>query len=909
MSLTGSRIGPYEVGALLGAGGMGEVYRARDSKLGREVALKVLPTEFSSDPDRLARLHREAHVLASLNHPNIAAIYGFEDAGDVHALVLELVEGETLADRIGRGRLDRDEALPIARQITDALEAAHEHGIIHRDLKPANIKVRDDGTVKVLDFGLAKLAETGVASGFSRKDLSMSPTLSLHATHAGMILGTAAYMSPEQARGKVVDKRSDIWAFGCVLFEMLTGARAFEGEEVSDILAAVLRAEPDFAKLPVATPPSIRRLLQRCFEKDRRERLPDIGTARLEIKDALATPAETIVSAAARPRDRVIASPRVAWSAAAVACAIAIGAAVLTTLNLRTEPPVPPIARFQILPPNDGSFVVGGTGPLMAMSPDGPQLAFVAASGDGTSRQLWLRRMDATEGSPVPGTEGADTPFWSPDSRSVAFFAGTQLKRIDVSGGPPQIVCDLPAGGGVAGASSGAWNREGTILFFYSVGTGVLYRVSANGGAPTPATTLDESRGETAHIWPRFLPDGRRFLYWANSAKPQNRGIALGSMDSTETRFILASESAADFASPNYLLFRRGSALFAQTVNLEDLQLEGDAFRVADPVGALTTLGRPGFSVSDTGVLAFWPFASPNEGDTELAIYDRTGKPTASLGVSLYRGIDLSPDGTRLAVHLDDDSGGDVWVLDLQRGTRPRLTFDASQHNSSPIWSPDGSRIAFASLRSGMWGLYEKPSSGTGREDLLFESRTVKAPSSYAPDGRSLLFEIVDPTTRADLWWLPLNGDRKPLPYLQSRFTERRGQISQDGRWVAYVSDESGRGEVYVQGVSNAAAKWQVSTDGAGPARWRQDGKELFYTSGNRMLSVDVEPAGDGLRFGTPRVLFQYPFRNPRTDATPYHLYAVSADGQRFFMQAPVASESASVPLTIVLNWTSALKQ
>ena len=585
------------------------------------------------------------------------------------------------------------------------------------------------------------------------------------------------------------------------------------------------------------------------------------------------------------PRYGLLTSPRRGWRGAAARGAPAARAAVW---GGRAAPPNPPVTRFQVLPPKNGSFLVNGAGPRIALSPDGTQLAFIPRTSDGKPTLLWVRRMDGTEASPLTGTDGAQNPFWSPDSRSVAFLSNTQLKRIDLSGGPPQIVYTDPTGGTAAVTASGAWNKDGTILFNarQTVGAGyVLYRVAANGGTPTPATTLDDSRAETGHYWPRFLPDGRHFIYLAQSAKPENQAIVLGSLDSKETHQVLTSEFAADFAPPNYLLFRRGSALFAQTLNLKTFQLEGEAVRIADPVGAVSTTGRPGFSVSDTGVLAVWPSVGTSSDSLELTIHDRAGKTLLSLGSSEYRGIDVSPDGRRVATHLHDVGGGDIWVLDLERGTRERFTFDASQDNSSPVWARDGSRIAFSSRRAGAWGLYQKPSSGTGSEELLFQSNTPKAPLSYSPDGQSLLFENVDPKTRNDLWVLPLAAERKPVPYLQSPFAESGGQISPDGRWVAYASTESGRSEVYVQGLSNGAGKWQVSTEsGLGP-RWSHDGKELFFLFNNpgRVFAVSVEPAADGLRFGVPKALFEFGFRGPG-HATPFFLHAVSGDGERFFL-------------------------
>ena len=907
MSLTDSRIGPYEIGALIGAGGMGEVYRARDTRLGRDVALKVLPDAFAGDEDRLGRFRREAHLLASLNHPNIAAIYGLEESGGVHALALELVEGPTLADRVAGGPLPFDEALPIARQIVDALEAAHEQGIIHRDLKPANIKVREDGTVKVLDFGLAKALEGQPAAAGA--GISMSPTMSVHATYAGVILGTAAYMSPEQARGKPVDKRTDVWAFGCVLYEMLTGARAFEGDEITDILAAIVRAEPAFSKLPPDTPSAIRRLLTRCLEKDRRERLPDIGTARLEIKEALGG-ARAALMAPARASSR-FAPRRMAWFAAAIVAAVAAGAVAVGIVMARRPPPPAAIVRFQVAPPAGGSFIVGANGPAMAVSPDGTQLAFVASTQDGKPDLLYVRRIDATEAVSLPGTENALNPFWSPDGRTIAFFAGTQLKKIDLSGGPPQVICATPSGLPAAGVSAGAWSREGVILF-NATGGQVLHRVNASGGVPTLATALNASREELGHYWPRFLPDGRRFLYWVNSASEEHRGVYVGVLGAHDARQLVATEYAGDFASPNQLLFRRGGTLFSQTVAPGSFELEGEPVRIADPVGSLTNLGRPGFSVSETGVLAFWPISGLSSGTSELTVYDRTGKVLTSLGGALYRGIRLSPDGRRLATHVEEGVGGDIWVMDLERGSRQRLTFNPEQHNGAPIWSPDGRQIAFSSIRNGKWGVYRKAANGTGPDELLVESSGApKAPESYAPDGRTLIFSSVDPKTLGDLWMLRLGNGATAAPYMQSPFRESKAAISPDGRWLAYESNESGRAEIYVQSLSSNPSKWQVSTAGGLEPIWRKDGREVFFISSipGRMFAADVEPSADGLRFGIPRELFQFAERNPG-HVTPFFRYAVSPDGQRVFVaHVPAAAEAVDAPLTVVLNWTSLLQR
>ena len=907
MSLTvGDRLGSFEILGSLGAGGMGEVYRARDRRLQREVAIKIMPEAFAADAERLARFEREAQVLASLNHPNIAAIYGIEDgppafdgaqakevAHRVRALVLELVEGPTLADRIAQGPLPLDEALPIARQIAEALEAAHEQGIVHRDLKPANIKLRPDGAVKVLDFGLAKALEPEVAAAGA---MSLSPTItSPAATRIGVILGTAAYMSPEQARGKPVDKRSDVWAFGCVLYEMLTGTRAFDGDEVSDVLAAVLRAEPEVSKLPADTPPPVRRLVTRCLRKDRRDRLPDIGSARLEIADAADEPART--EAAIAPQARGGWKP---WALVAATVALAVGGLVAIFLMGGEQQPQP-IVRFQVFPPDGSSLVVGANGPAMALSPDGTQLAFVASS-RGKPELLYVRRLDSTEPVPLPGTEGAVNPFWSPDSRSIGFFSGAQLKRVDITGGAPQIITVNPSGGPAGGVSTGTWGADGTILF-QATGLQVLYRVNGNGGAAMAVTALDASRADIGHHWPRFLPDGRHFLYWANTGASEHRGIYVGDLDSSERRFVQASDFAADFAAPDRLLFRRGSTLFARSFDVRTLTATGEPVRIADPVGALTNLGRPGFSVSNAGVLAFWPVATSESASHELVIYDAAGRAAGSLGTALFRGIDVAPDNTRVAAHIESGTGGDIWLFDIERRSRQRFTFDSAQHSTAPVWSPDGRDIVFASLRRGLWGLYRKRANGTEREELLFESATPKAPSSYSPDGRAVLFTNIDANTGADIWRLPLDGDRTPVPLVQSRFLEQKGVVSPDGLWISYESNESGSTEAYVQGLAPQAGKWQVSTEGGFEPTWREDGRELHYGRQGEVFAVGVTRSAGALRFGNPRKLFEFRLGNPG-HLSPYKRYAATADGQRFFVvQVPDVTDGSRVPLTVVLNW------
>jgi len=876
MSLApGTRLGVYEVLAAIGHGGMGDVYRARDTELGRQVAIKVLPDTFAHDPDRLTRFEREARVLASLNHPNIAHVYGFERVAGASALVMELVEGPTLADRIAQGSIPLDETLAIAGQIAEALETAHEQGIIHRDLKPANIKVREDGTVKVLDFGLAKALEPAEAD----LDVSHSPTITSPAmTRMGVILGTAAYMAPEQAKGRPVDQRGDIWAFGCVLYEMLTGTRAFAGEDVSDTLAFILTREPDWNLLPADTPAAIRRLLRRCLQKNARERLHDISDARLEMHDAQAEAASTGV---AHPVPAVTwrRRERLAWAAAAVSAVIAVAA---LRVAWRPNPrPTPPEMRVEISTPATSSpyhFV---------LSPDGSRLAFVA-SGDGLPR-LWVRALEAVAAQPLAGTENAEFPFWSPDSRSIGFFADGKLKRVDVAGGPPPQVLAEASGAG------GAWNPDGTILFAAAF-RGPLWRVSDRGGEPRVVTRIGE--GQDGHRSPFFLPDSRRFLFFATGGA-EAQGIYLGSLDGGEPRRLMTNESAGAWAPPGWILFVRQGALLAAPFDAEKGELSGEPVTVADAVGRVENRG--GFSVSAGGLVAYRAGGSERR---QLMWFARDGQRVGTAGGpdgNILRWPELSPDGRRVAVVRTLESYEDVWLLDLVRGGMTRFTFDAARDGGA-VWSPDGTRVAFPSNRKSALDLYVKPSSGTGREELLWESpNNPKIPLSWSPDGRFLLFYDVDPKTDFDLWTLPLTGDEKPSPWLDTPFTETLGQFSPDGRWIAYQSNESGQFEIYVQSFPVASGKWQISTQGGTQPRWRADGKELFFIAPDLKLMAAGVIASTATFDATPPVaLFQTRIvGGPNQFAK--HQYAVSRDG-RFLIIEPL-EEPTATPITLILNW------
>ena len=853
MSLAaGTRLGPYEILSAIGAGGMGEVYRARDTKLGRHVALKVVPDTFASDPDRLARFTREAQVLAALNHPHIAAIYGFEDSGDTHALVLELVEGETLADRIARGAIPLDEALPIARQIADALEAAHEQGIIHRDLKPANVKVTNDGIVKVLDFGLAKLSDpNGPNVPNGANVLTMSPTITSPAlmTGAGIILGTAAYMAPEQARGKEADKRADIWAFGCVLYEMLTARRAFGAEEVSDTLAMVLMKEPDWSRLSATTPPAIRTLLRRCLEKDRKRRLPDIGAARLEIDEALTAPIQVPVPGLAVERR----GQRLAWGVAALAVVAALGIGVIHFVEPRPKPAGS--MRFSILPPPDRTFLNDATS-APTLSPDGEELVFQVLTSAGDRPRLAVHAFDVDDTRDLQGTDGAIYPFWSPDSRFIGFFADGKLKRIDTRGGAPEVICDLP--GQVA--YGGAWSDDGTIMF--SVNAFPLLRVPARGGTPSPVTKLDATKKELGHTRPWFLPDGRHFLYYTAtvSEDPMGGGIYVGSLDDpTEKTAVGPAESKAVYAD-GYVLFVRQGVLLAQPFDAARRRTTGDPVVVAQNLLTNRATGAATFAVSSTGVLAYRNGTAAAL--TQLALVDRDGKHLGTVGERTDESaLELSPDGGRVAVSVFDPlrRSRDIWMHDLNRGIRTRFTFDAGDEWSA-VWSSDGGSLTFSAGRPSPLDVFRQAANGSAGEERLLGGGGNKYVSSWSSDGRFILYGTgnAGSQTGNDIWVLPTFGDRRPRPVVQTPFNERQGRFSPDGLWVAYNSNESGRDEVYVVPFPGPGGKWQVSTSGGSFPRWRRDGKEIFFLNGgNTVMAAAVNGSGKAFEVGAVRRLFQ----------------------------------------------------
>jgi serine/threonine protein kinase len=862
----GTQLGSHEITGLLGKGGMGEVYRARDLKLKREVAIKILPEEFSRDTDRVGRFQREAEVLASLNHPNIAGIHELAEANGSRFLVLELVEGETLADRIARGPIPVEETLTIAKQICEALEAAHEKGIIHRDLKPANVKITTGGTVKVLDFGLAKALQGSPQN----TALSNSPTM-LSGTMGGMIIGTAAYMSPEQAKGRSVDRRTDIFAFGCVLFEMLSGEPAFPGEDVTEILGRVVTAEPDWNKLPPSLPSTIERLIRRALKKDGRQRLADIHDAKLDIEDAI----NALISPAGA--NSTIGNKRGSWAWAIAAIALVAVSIPAIRHLLENPPPEPAELRVEI---NTQSTPA----PLeFALSPNGRYLVYVASGGG--PQELWLRALDKTVATPLQGSEGADYPFWSPDSRSIAFYAAGKLKRLDIAGGLPEVLANSSASFG------GAWNADGVILF--NAAPGALSRISASGGTPMPATTLGPQ--QVSHRFPSFLPDGRHFLFYS-SGRPGITGVYLASLDG-EAKFLTIADSTGLYLAPDMIAFGRGTTLSARHLDLKKGELTGEPVRVADFSGS-GILGLTGVSVSSDGKIAF---RGGGEGLRRLKWYDRSGKFLAVAGEPGTPSYpELSPDETQIAMARTVQNNTDVWLMDLVRGIMTRFTVDPAA-DTVPIWSPDGKQIAFTSARLGPFNIYVKRTSNSAQEDILMESPNAKSMQDWSKDNRFYLYLDNDPKTGRDLWARPVAGsDQKPFAVANSVFVEQNGQFSPNGHWVAYETNESDAFQIVVQSFPERSFKRQVSQFGGNQPRWRADGKELYFVAlDGKMMAAPITDQGSTLSVGNAVPLFQ---------ATPAagigfnrQEYVVTRDG-RFLINQPAETSSVS-PITLILNW------
>ncbi|MBI4902639.1 MAG: serine/threonine-protein kinase [Acidobacteria bacterium] len=891
-------IAHYRITSKLGEGGMGAVYRATDTKLARDVAIKVLPEAYANDPDRMARFVREAQLLASLNHPNIATIHGIED----RAIVMELVEGPTLADRIAQGALPLDEALAIARQIAEALEAAHEKGIIHRDLKPANVKVTPDGKVKVLDFGLAKLSDPTDAGEDPASALTVvrghSPTM------AGMIMGTAGYMAPEQARGMRVDKRADIWAFGVVLFEMLSGQEMFPGETVSDSLAAVLRADFDWAKLPATTPPAIRKLLRRSLERDRKKRLADIADARIEIEEALSSPEEAAsvsVPLAGPPPG----TGRLPW-AVAVAC---LGVALVVSLVAwwrASRPVVYPLMRLSVDTGPESSLSGGLGGPRAILSPDGTRLVYLISGADGKER-LATRSLDQKQPVVLAGTENAVSPFFSPDGQWVGFFADSKLKKVLVQGGGAVTLCDAPT------ARGGSWGDDGNIIAALGA-TSSLWRISSAGGLPQPAVELNTQKRDRSLRYPQVLPGSKAVLFVAGvtANNYEDATIEVHSFQTGQRKTLQSGGYFGRFVPSGHLLYMRQGVLFAAPLDLDRLELAGPAVPVLEDVTAYPGHGSAEFDFSQTGTSVYQAGKSVEQA-WPIVWLENAGKTTPILAKpGAYYDMRFAPDGKRLAMVVMSSGKPDVWVYEWERDTMTRLTFAAGA-NFRPVWSPDGKHIAFRANENN--GIYWIRSDGAGEPLRLTQSKNNESPASFSPDGKRLAFTEQAGATGVDIWTLPLEGSDsdnpkpgKPEPFLRTKFTEGFPAFSPDGRWMAYTSDESGIMEVYVRPFPGPGGKWQVSTGGGVMAVWSRNGRELFYrTLDHRIMMTPYSAKDASFAAGKSQLWAEARIRSGGTSTN----FDLAPDGKRFaaLMASDNAGATRPTHVTFLLNFFDELRR
>jgi serine/threonine protein kinase/Tol biopolymer transport system component len=901
MALTrGTTFGPFEILDALGSGGFGEVYKARDVRLGRIVAIKILP---AADAELRARFEREARAIAALQHPHICTLFDIGRERDADYLVLEYLEGETLAARLARQTekpIAIAEALRIAAEIADALDRAHRAGIVHRDLKPGNVMLTSDG-VKLLDFGLAKfrggaapsVGGVSIAATMATPVAQAGPPL----TGQGTILGTLHYMSPEQLECRDPDARCDLWALGCILYEIVVGRKPFDGASGATLIGAIVRDEPPLISSACGSVPrGLERLVARCLEKDPNRRWQTAADLRSELlwiasESAARAPAD----AALMPRR----ARRMPVSIRAIGIAIvALGIGVAAGISLRRPQEPPAVLRFNVFPESGTTFTPAPVSRTVqaALSPDGRYLTFVASNG--AAPTLWIRALDAVAAAAMPGTEGAAFPFWAPDSRAIGFFARGKLLRIDVNGSGLQTLAVAPS------ARGGSWNAEGTILYAPSSGAGLM-RVAAGGGAAQPATSLAAGNRQrfSAEYWPTFLPDGRHFLSFALAGSKDDRGVYIGSLGSLETKQLARTDTMAAYAS-GHLLFVRDGTLVAQPFDLGRLELTGTATPIAEHVGYYPNYGHAGFSVSPSGLLIYAPSATTAG---QLTWIDRSGTRGSTVGPpATYTTPQLSPDDSRVIAAVIDPltATNDLWLFELNRGTASRLTFDPAS-DFFPVWSPDGRTLAFSSDRSGIPDLYRKPSSGIGQEERVLSNPRMRFPTDWSHDGRTLVFQ--ESSERGyDLMLLPTSSSAQPVPFLQSPFNEGQGRLSPDGRWMAYISDESARVELYVQPVPPTGSKWQVSTGGGSQPAWRRDGLELFYISNGKMTAVSVNPAAREFDHGVPHALFD--IVTPDVSAPFYWYYTVTSDGQRFLANV-LNADSYAIPITVVVNWTALLKK
>jgi serine/threonine protein kinase len=886
----GYRFDHYEILAPLGKGGMGEVYRARDTRLNREVALKVLPAEFARDADRLLRFEQEARSTSALNHPNILTVYDFGTHEGNPYLVMELLEGQELRAHLDDGGVRVRKAIDYAQQIATGLAAAHEKGVVHRDLKPENLFVTEDGRVKILDFGLAKLRPPRDASA----DSVVATQKQL--TDPGTVMGTVAYMSPEQVRGQDVEQRSDIFSFGLILFEMLSGKQAFTGESQVEVMNGILKEDPpELRETNAKIPPAVDKIVRRCLEKNREQRFHSARDLGYALEAVASSTSDSNQTAVAQALDTTTLAKRGDWRERIWMIATGILAVALLALGLvwlRRAEPASQTVRFSLFAPERTSFVE----PSFALSPDGQQLAF-SATDAAEKTLLYLRPLNSLAAQPLPGTEGAMLPFWSPDSRSIGFFSDGKLKRVEASGGLPQTLCEASFTVG------GAWNRKGDIIMA-PTSDGVLYRVPATGGVPTALTALDESRGERSHWMPQFLPDGEHFLFYAAAKQAGQSGLCVGSLSEKATRLVLSTDRSAMYTA-GYLLFVKNGSLMGQAFDPAALKLVGEPFLMVEQLKT-TAYVLPHLSVAENGTLVF---QSGGTQQPQLIWFDRSGKQLGTVGeLADYSNPCLAPDGGRLAIGIRDSktTKRDIWLFDLSRGVKSRFSFDPAD-DLNPVWSKDGSRIFFTSDRKGQRDIFQKRVNAAQEEELVYTSPEIKNVCDMSPDGRLLIYNTnptaSTTTTRNDLWLLPLEGESTPRPFLKTEFTEDQAVISPDGRWVAYRSDETGRDEIYVTGFPQLSGKWQVSVDGGAEPQWRRDGKELFFTdAGRKLMAAEVKTGSGPFETRVPTLLFEtqlptVPSRNR---------FVVTGDGQRFLV---ISWLTAHVPINVVLNWTAEIKE
>ncbi len=876
----GDKLGPYQILGPLGKGGMGEVWRARDTRLDRDVAIKVLPEAFSDDPERVARFQREAKVLALLNHPNIAAVYGFEEAEDKRFLVMELVEGATLVDRLRDGTLPLEDALRFGKQIAEAVEAAHERGIVHRDLKPGNVKITPDGVVKVLDFGLAKAL---AADDRSQTEIALSPTITADYTRPGVVLGTAAYMSPEQARGKPIDKRTDIWSFGAVLYECLAGTRPFEGETATDLIAKILEREPDWSALPDNTPPNVRMLLQRCLQKDRKQRLRDIGEAWVVLDGALAGDFSVAGVAAARPIPT--------WRRAFPWIVVAVLIAALAAQHLRTTSVKHPVMRFSLLIP-DAQALTYWPGSRMDVSPDGTKVVFLGKKE--TERQLYLRHINQLEATPLANTDDAFFPFFSPDGEWIAFAQKGKLRKISLMGGPVTTICDAE------GLRGGSWGADGTIVFAPDDYSGI-WRVPAAGGEPVKLTDPEAGGATATHRWPNLLPDGNTVLFTASlrTGDYSEAKIVAMSLQTLEQKVVINGGTFARYVPTGHIVFARSGTLMAVPFDAKKLESTGPEVPILEGVYEAAPMGSVQYAFSQTGTLVY---QSTNVGgDEELPIWiDREGKESpVSQHKRDYQDVRLAPDGTRLAASIIGDTNADIWVLEFERDMFTRLTADEAW-DMNPRWSPDGRWIVFGSARgAAVQNLYRQLADGTGEAQRLTTSDNGQWGGAFSPDGSIIFFGESHPKNEHDIRYLRLDGeDRIPEVFLATPNWEGQPALSPDGKWIAYVSKESGGWEVFVRPFPGPGPKVKISAGVGLIPRWSPDGKEIFYRDIDKLMVASISIQDDMFRAESARLLFEV-----KQDLYSF-VYDVAPDGKRFlFFRTVGETKDQSNQPTVVVNW------